>query len=691
MAGEVRTEVSIDIGGTFTDVTTVASGVRRISKVLSTPADYGIGFEEALLEGVGALGATDAAEVGNLYHGTTIATNMVLTRSGARTALVTTAGFRDVLEMRRLRTPVQYSLLWRRPEPLVPRELRFELVERLAHDGAEVAAVDRGGLDELVERVRASGVESVAVCLLHSYINGAHERQVADTIRKSLPNVRVCCSSEIMPRPGEYERTSTAVVNSYLLPGFLRYSESVRARLEGRSFAGPLWLMESAGTLSTLREVRSRPVSVLESGPAGGVVGAAAEAGRLGISDLVTLDIGGTTAKACLIQDGAPSRSPGYEVGGEISTTSRLLGSGGYAISFPTLEIAEIGAGGGSIVSVDRSGRVSVGPESAGADPGPACYGRGGSRPTLTDAHVVLGRIPDGQMLGGRIRVDRDAAVRALRADVANPLTATIEAAAQGALELANVQMLRILRGVTIERGADPRKLALFAYGGMAGLHAAELAVAMGIETVLIPMGAGVFSSYGLMKGAQTLRRSVPVFAPIGTLVDPRETVLGVVRDVTAATPALAAPAAKWTAWVEVGFVGHDHGIPVPVEFTPSDPSFGEAVLDTVRSMPMDLFGGANARLQVCTLSVEGSLPPSAGATGESRFEERFAAERSEHRVYWGAAGWCPTRSMSVTDVGASRIQGPLLLQGFDYSVAVPPSFTVFRDEGRDCMVIERA
>ena len=491
--------VGVDVGGTFTDVILQhADGRAMIRKLLSTPPNYDV----AVVEAVAALGT--GIPIDDVVHGTTVATNAVLEHRGARTALVTTAGFRDVLELRRLRIPRMYEPFWRKPEPLVPRRLRFEIGERMAADGTVLRPLDEDEARAVAGRLREAGVESAAVCLLHSYLYPEHEERLGAILREELPGAAVSLSSEILREQREYERSATTVVNAYVRPLMERYVGAIRRGLDDAGVEAPLTIMQSSGGVMTADDATLRPVLALESGPAAGVVASLGIARRLGFANAITFDMGGTTAKASLIEHGAVSRGREYEVGGSLSAGSRLMRGAGELLRIPTIDIAEVGAGGGSLAWLDPAGGLQVGPRSAGAAPGPACYGRGGEEPTVTDANVFLGYIPEGPLADGEIAVSRERAERALER-VAEPLgLSTIDVAA-GIHAIANARMTRALRSVSSEKGRDPREFALLAYGGSGPIHAAGLAEELRITTVLVPALAGLFSAIGLLFARREL------------------------------------------------------------------------------------------------------------------------------------------------------------------------------------------
>ncbi|MCW5850274.1 MAG: hydantoinase/oxoprolinase family protein [Anaerolineae bacterium] len=499
MSRETRLRIGADVGGTFTDVVILDdAGHVWTDKVLSTPPE----FEQAVLQSVARLLArleADGQAVTEVAHGTTVATNAVLEHRGALTALITTRGFRDVLELRRIRAPQMYDLFWEKPRPLVERYLRFELTERLSATGEVVTPLNRDDLAQICARLQQAGVESVAVCLIHAYANPEHEQIVGNTLAECLPGVQVSLSHQVLRERKEYERTATTVVNAYVRPVMQHYVGALREGLNEQGVDAPLLIMQSAGGLTPAEDAAVRPVYVLESGPAAGVLAALALVQRQGLSNAITLDVGGTTAKASIIEDGQIAYSPEYEVGASLSAGNRLVGGGGELIRAPSIDIAEVGAGGGSIAWLDPAGGLRVGPQSAGARPGPVCYGRGGQAPTVTDANVVLGYIRPGRLADGSVSVDLDAARRAVHDQVAHPLGLDLLHAADGIHRIANARTMRALRAVSTERGRDPRDFTLVAFGGAGPIHAASLARELGVRRVVIPPLPGLFSALGLL------------------------------------------------------------------------------------------------------------------------------------------------------------------------------------------------
>ena len=503
-----RARLAADIGGTFTDVVLEDAGRRYSAKVLTTPRAP----EEGMLEGIAKVlreAALQPAQVGVLIHGTTLATNALIERKGARTALLTTAGFRDVIEMGYEKRYEHYDLELELPVPLVPRELRFPVVERTTARGETWTALNEDLLSEVFSRLKAEKVESVAIGFLHSYANDTHERRAGELLARALPGVPVTLSSAVCPEIREYERFSTACANAYVQPLMTSYLERLAAQLKRRGFACPTYLMTSGGGLTTLETARRFPVRLVESGPAGGAILSAGLARENSLDEVLSFDMGGTTAKICFIGQGRPEQSRKFEV----ARIWRNLKGSGLPLRVPVTEMVEIGAGGGSIARLDQLQRIQVGPASAGAEPGPACYGRGGNEPTVTDADVVLGLIDPARFAAGTLQLDRAAAEGAVASRVGAPLGLTASWAAAGITEIVEENMASAARVHAIERGKTPERCTMIAFGGAAPLHAARLAVKLGVRKVLVPVDASVGSAVGFLRApvAFELARSLRV------------------------------------------------------------------------------------------------------------------------------------------------------------------------------------
>lgn len=451
--------IAADIGGTFTDIAFVTDGGDVATrKVPSTPEDY----STAVVEGIKALMdevAVPLDRLAEVLHGCTVATNAILERKGASTAVITTKGFRDVLELRRIRMPRLYDALYVKPEPLSPRRHRLEVEERIDARGEVVTPLSTDDVMRAVEHIRRNGIEAVAVVFLHSYANPAHEVMAGEILRRELPDCFVSTSVEILPEIREYERTSTTVINAYVGPPVRTYIRALSERLRVEGIAAPLLVMQSSGGMLEAGAVLDRPAQIVECGPAAGVVGAAYLA-RIGdYRNLITLDMGGTTAKASIIEDGQMIKTDEYEVGGGVSLSSRLVKGGGYALKTPVIDISEVGAGGGSVVWLDKAGHIKVGPRSAGAVPGPACYGTGGTEPTVTDANVVLGYLNPTALAGGTVPIESGRARAAIADKVADPLDRDLLETAFGIHTIANASMMRAVKAVSTYRGRDPPRL----------------------------------------------------------------------------------------------------------------------------------------------------------------------------------------------------------------------------------------
>ncbi|MGD9878970.1 MAG: hydantoinase/oxoprolinase family protein [Reyranella sp.] len=490
----MQARLAVDIGGTFTDVVLeTATGAHAVKVLTTTDAPA-----RGVLDGVRTILAEakcKAADVGLVVHGTTLATNALIERKGALTALVTTAGFRDSLEIAWEHRFEQYDIYMERPAPLVPRDLRFGVPERVAADGAVLMALDEAAVRTVAAELRTRRVEAVAVCFLHSFTNEAHERRASEILAEELPGVAISLSCEVCPEIREYERTSTTIANAYVLPRMAGYLGALESDLGKEGIAGPLLLMMSSGGITTVDTARRYPVRLVESGPAGGAILALTVAAENALAKAVAFDMGGTTAKLTLLEDLCLQRSRQFEV----ARAYRFVQGSGLPVRIPVIELVEIGAGGGSIARLDALGRLQVGPESAGSMPGPASYGRGGTSPTVTDADTVLGRLDPTRFAGGAIALHRDKAAAALK-PIAEHLRTDAEGAAAGVAEIVDETMASAARVHAVENGKDTADRTLIAFGGAAPLHAARLARKLGMKRVVVPVGAGVGSAFGFLR-----------------------------------------------------------------------------------------------------------------------------------------------------------------------------------------------
>jgi len=555
--------LAVDIGGTFTDLALEHPGGRSTIKVLTTP----LAPEQGVVAGVGAIlaaAALTADDIAIVIHGTTLATNAVIERKGARTALLTTQGFRDVLAMGNESRYDQYDLNIVLPRPLVPRHLRLPVSERLDNEGKVLLPLDAAAVRALVPQLRAEQVESIAVGFLHAFVNPAHEQRVREILADALPDVPVSLSSEVSPEMREWERFSTTVANAYVQPLMARYLRLLQDGLRGLGVGAPLFLMLSGGGLTTIDTACRYPIRLVESGPAGGAIFSAHIARQCGIDTVLSFDMGGTTAKICLIDDYRPQTARTFEV----ARVGRFKKGSGLPLRIPVIEMVEIGAGGGSIAHVDTMGRIAVGPESAGADPGPACYGRGGLAPAVTDANLLLGRYDPVRFAGGTMQLDTAAARDALAAQVGGKLALGPEMAALGVIEMVDENMANAARVHAIESGKTYEGRTLIAFGGGGPVHACRVAEKLGVGRVLVPSGAGVGSAIGFLRapvGYEVVRSLYQRFSSFD--VAAVNALLASMRDEAMTVVAQGSFGAKLneTRIAYMRYVGQGHEIPVPL------------------------------------------------------------------------------------------------------------------------------
>jgi N-methylhydantoinase A len=677
--------LGIDIGGTFTDLVLLgADGAVRTRKVPSTPPNYAV----AIVAGTRELLAEvelPAEEVDEVIHATTVAANAILEGKGAKTALITTRGFRDVLEMRRLRIPELYNLRYEKPPPLVPRRHRYEVDERMGPQGQVWVPLDEAAVVGLAEVIRDEAIEAVAIAYLHSYANPEHERRTAALLAPLLDEaVYLTCSAEILPEIREYERTSTAVVNAHVGPVVRRYLVSLADELSSIGVNAPLRVMQSGGGITSAAAAGETPAHMIESGPAAGVIAAARVAAQSGIGNVISFDMGGTTAKAALIEDGRPVKTSEYEIGAGINISSRLVKGGGHAVKLPFVDVSEIGAGGGSIVAVDGFGRMTVGPESAGADPGPACYGRGGVLPTLSDALVVLGFLNPSALIGGELPIDRGRAQDAIAESVASPLSIDVLDAARGIFELSIATMTRAVKAVSTYRGRDPRDFALFVFGGNGPVVGAAIATELEIARVIVPPSPGVFSALGLLLSESEYEFARAV---IHDAKRPREPELAgayaaLERQAHAALAAEGIPAhaVEMTRLADIRYLGQAYELTVPVP--PSldreelarafaaehRRSYGHASEDPIQIVSVRVIArDASRRVPCATFRLA-----EADDLGESPPVIRD--------VCFGRGAPVPTPIIGRSALLDGPQPGPLIVEEYDATCLVPPGWTASLD-----------
>jgi len=694
-----KLQVAADIGGTFTDIVfQYGDGTLDKRKVPTTPDDFGRAIVEGVIDYLDDKRIAHG-DVSEILHATTVATNAILERRGAKTALITTEGFRDVLELRRIRIPFSYDLSWAKPEPMAEREHRYEARERVAADGCVLTPLDKRSLETALAGIREHGVESVAVSCLHAYKEPKHEKAIGEMLRRAFPNLPVSLSHEVLPEVREFERTSTTVVNAYVVPLVGRYLDNLRARFHAAGIRAPILVMQSAGGLISAGAAAKNAVTIIESGPAAGVVAAARIARAGGHRNLITFDMGGTTTKASIIEDDEMLRASEYEVGSEISVSSRLVRGSGYLLKIPVIDISEVGAGGGSIARIDDAGALRVGPRSASSVPGPACYGKGNDKPTVTDANLVLGYLAAGSLAGGSLSIDVGLARKAVDTHVGTAAKLGIEEAAWGIYLVANSNMVRAIKTVSVERGRDPADFAMIAFGGSGPLHAAAIARELGIKRVLVPASPGVFSAFGLLAapveqhGARSvLCATTP--ADAGTIA---EAYARLREDITARLVAEGLDPAeiRITARADLRYRGQSAEITVPFDDRRIDASSLRVLEEAFEAEYERTFGhrGGTKVFDFVTARIVGGVPRQnperiawAGDIG--------AAGRgpSSRKAYFGPEhGLVDTPVISRAELTATPRRGPLLVLEYDTTVVVPPDFAASLDgEGNIAIDVPR-
>ena len=695
---ERRIRVAADIGGTFTDVVLDSPAGRRTAKVLTTPRAPESGVFEALAA-VLEEGAAAPAEVSVFVHGTTLATNALIERKGARTAFLTTRGFRDVLEMGFEKRFDHYDVFLDKPDPLVPRPLRREVGERVSAGGRILAPLDEAEVRAVAAEWKAAGVEAVAVGLIHAWAHPAHERAVRDVLSAELPAATVCLSSEVCPEIREYERFSTTCANAYVRPLIAGYLHRLREGLLDLGMTCPFYLMMSGGGVTTVENAARFPIRLVESGPAGGAILAGRVARECGLPEALSLDMGGTTAKICLIENGAPERSRTFEV----ARRHRNLKGSGLPVRIPVIEMVEIGAGGGSIARVDEMERIRVGPESAGSEPGPACYGRGGARATVTDANLVLGKLDPEWFAGGKIGLDPDRAADALARDVGGRLGLAGRWPAIGVVETVDENMANAARVHAIERGRVIGRHAMVAFGGGAPLHAGRLARKLGIDRVVIPKGAGVGSAIGFLLApiAYEVVRSRPVdlrgfdAGAVNSMLDEMHAeAAGVVRGGAAADAALATARS-----VELRYAGQGHDLRVALDDGPLTPDHGRVLRDRFEERYRAVYGlvidGLDVRSVSWSVTVAAEAPPAPPAPRTEAPAARpppAPAERSRD-VYdadLGETVRCPVYPRAGLAPG-TEVAGPAIIVEDETSTFVPARFHAALDPSGHVVMDHRA
>jgi N-methylhydantoinase A len=668
--------LGIDVGGTFTDLVMIrlADGKAFLHKTPSTPADPSIAMERGITE-ILASASARPAEVSYFGHGTTVATNALIEGKTAHTALITTRGFRDILEIRRQRQPHNYNIRIPKPLPPVPRHLRREMNERTFLMGRENIAPSRAELERHIAALEEADIASVAVVFVHSYQNPAHEQDVVGWLREALPGKFICASHEVLAEFREYERTSTTVLNAALGPVMSRYLDQLETRVKNLGLGAKPNIQQSNGGFASPREAGHRPICTLASGPAAGVIGAVDLSRRAGYSDLITFDVGGTSTDVCLIESSVPLIAREREVAG-------------YPVRFPMIDVHSVGAGGGSIAWIDDGGFLQVGPRSAGADPGPVCYARGGKEPTVTDANVLLGRLNPEALLNGRMPIRADLARGAIETKIARPLGISVEEAAEGILTILNETMVRAIRVITVEQGYDPRKFALLAFGGAGPLLATPLARELGLSTIIVPPGPGLLCALGLLVADArrdfSRTRIVPLKNGAATAIGEaaRELSAQAERWYAEENIAPAARALEWAA--DLRYLGQSHEITLPMALGPADTHAVAHLAQAFGKEHSRLYGyAADAPVELVTMRLTArasvSRPPlevEARAAGDAA-----AAVRGSRQVHFPGAGFvkCPIYDRDGIPEGIATA-GPAVIEQMDTTTIVFPGQKFERD-----------
>ena len=663
--------VGVEVGGTFTDLVVVADGRVRVAKVPSTPARP----DEGALAALDAAGI-DLAGVEDLVHGSTVATNAILERKGARICLFTTAGFRDVLFLQRHSRRRIYDLFYRKPEPVLRRRDIFELPERMGPDGKAVRALDPQAAEAAVaEALAGGGYEAVAICLLNAYADPVHERLVADIVHRLHPALNVTASHEVCREFREYERSSTTTLAAYVQPVIERYLTRFAGALRERGHRGRFSVMQSNGGRLPAEAMGRNAITSLFSGPAAGVIGAARVAERAGFRDIISLDMGGTSTDVCLVQDGRPTLIGETEIDG-------------LPIKTPVIDIATVGAGGGSLIWIDDGGLMRVGPQSAGADPGPACYGRGGTLPTVTDAHLLRGTIRAESFLGGAMTLDAEAAAAALD-KVAARLGLAPEQAADAAIRIADASITQAIQRISTERGKDPRDYSLLAFGGAGPMQAARIAEDLGLGTVLVPPHAGVLSAWGLLASdyvhfASRTHRLPASEAAMAALRETLQALASEVRDYLAGLGLLGGAEPDLTATLEMRYLGQAFEIPVELPLAEAlalDAASLSAAFDRAHHRVFE-FSKGGGRAEVVSMRVGAAVPPEA-MPELAQAREAGAAERGIELYERGRRKSCVLLPRQAFAAGAAARQGPLLVEDGTSTIYVPDGWERGAGRGR--------
>jgi N-methylhydantoinase A len=673
--------IGIDIGGTFTDVALIedTSGSVGVAKVPTTPDDLARGVLTALKIAM-ERHQIIPAEVGLLSHATTVVTNAILEESGARAALITTRGFRDLLELRRSARADLYDLFQDPPTTLIPRRRRFEITERVSADGAVVTPLAENEVDELISTLKATKVDAIAISLLFSFLYPEHERRLGSLLRAALPDVPIYLSSDVLPEIKEFERTSTTAVCAYVGPILSSYLQRLEKVMRDQTLP-PLHLMGSNGGVLEAAEAIAMPAMAVESGPAAGVVAATLVARQTGRLDLLSFDMGGTTAKASLIRGGQYETTPDYEVGGR-SSMRRWMSGIGHPIRVPVIDLAEVSAGGGSIAWVDQAGALRVGPKSAGANPGPACYARGGTEPTVTDCNLLLGYLDKDSLLDGELSIDHAAAVTAVRTRLADPLGVDLRTTAAAVIDVVNNAMAEVLKIVSVQRGHDPRDFVLAAFGGAGPLHAAALASELGIAEVICPPIPGAFSALGLV-GTDLKRDYVQTLFSTAGIADPAavEAAFVVLESKGAAMldrAGVAPERRRFERSVDARYPRQSYELRVPVPPSTVDKASLEKIAESFHARHRKTYGHQNRDEPVQLVNVRiaaiGAIP--ALLVRNRTSPQGTNPVKSERQIWFRETGAIRATIYDRRLMPSGlTLSGPAVIESLDSTILVPPDW----------------
>lgn len=686
--------VGVDIGGTFTDLILVetASGAITVGKSLTTPTDPSEAVEAVLRDALARSGV-EAVQVEHVIHGTTLVTNSLIERKGSKTALLTTRGFKDAVEIGREHRYDLYDVFLEMPTPLVPRYLRLEVDERVLASGEVVRPPDLGDLEVLVRELKEKGIEAIAVCLLHSYANPTHERQVADLIAQVAPEIRVSISSDVVPEIREYERTSTTCANVYVQARVDRYLRELEQRLRTLGFGGQLFVMLSSGGIGTIETATRFPIRLLESGPAAGALATAYFGSMIGAADLMSFDMGGTTAKLCVVEKGQPLTANDFEV----DRKYRFKKGSGLPVKTPVIEMIEIGAGGGSIARIDALGLLKVGPDSAGAEPGPVCYGRGGTEPTVTDADLILGYLDPAFFLGGRMKLDLAATERAIKERIADPLGIGVAEAAWGIHQVVNESMANAARVHAIERGKDARSFPVFAFGGAGPVHAYRVAEILHAPSMISPYAAGVTSTVGFLSAPLAFdfvrtsygRLDELDWAAVNGIYAEME---GNGREILLGS-GVPEEQISYLRSADVRYVGQGYEVRVPLPAGDLDESSRTSLVEAFEQVYRQLYGriGPNVGLEIMSwrLVVSGPKPElrlKAEGPDTGTAEEALKGHRKVYHPEWREYRENPVYDRYRLAPGATFV-GPAIVEERESTVVIGPGGRCTIDELRNLRV----